>query len=97
MMNSHHTPVLFNESLEYLITDKSGIYFDGTLGFGGHSEGILLNVNKDARLIATDVDTDAFNFSKEKSIEDKTLSLDLAKKWFGVILSCCKEIQKEKE
>ena len=75
MMNSHHTPVLFNESLEYLITDKSGIYFDGTLGFGGHSEGILLNVNKDARLIATDVDTDAFNFSKEKFKDDNRIKI----------------------
>lgn len=37
-----------------------------------------------------------FNFSKEKTIEDKKLALDLAKQWFGVILNCCKEIQKEK-
>ena len=35
-----------------------------------------------------------FNFAKEKTIEDKKLALDLAKQWFGVILKCCKEIQK---
>jgi len=66
MMKIHHSPVLLNESLEYLITNKSGVYFDGTLGFGGHSEGILHNLNNDARLISTDVDEDAFKFSKEK-------------------------------
>ena len=66
MMKIHHSPVLLNESLEYLITNKSGVYFDGTLGFGGHSERILHNLNNDARLISTDVDEDAFKFSKEK-------------------------------
>jgi len=35
-----------------------------------------------------------FNFSKEKSIEDKKLALDLAKQWFGIILNCCRELQK---
>ncbi len=75
MMDIHHKPVMFNESLEYLITDKSGVYFDGTLGFGGHSEGILLNLNNDARLIATDVDTDAFNFSKLKFKNDERIKI----------------------
>lgn len=74
-MNDHHMPVLLNESLEYLINDKSGIYFDGTLGFGGHSEGILLSINKDARLIATDVDKDAFNFSRKKFSDDKRIKI----------------------
>ncbi len=37
-----------------------------------------------------------FNFSEKKSIEDKKLALDLAKQWFGIILNCCRDIQKEK-
>ncbi len=75
MMESHHTPVLLKESLEYLITDKSGIYFDGTLGFGGHSEGFLNILNSDAKLLATDVDNDAFNYSKKKFENDKRAKL----------------------
>ncbi len=71
----HHKPVLFDESIDYLITNKSGIYFDGTLGFGGHSSGILEKLNDDAVLIATDVDQDAFNYSKKNFAEEKRLKL----------------------
>lgn len=65
-MKKHHIPVLLNESLSFLITDKSGIYFDGTLGFGGHSQAILDLITKDGILISTDVDEKAFKFSKDK-------------------------------
>jgi len=75
MMKVHHSPVLLNESLEFLITDKSGVYFDGTLGFGGHSQGILHNLKNDGRLISTDVDRDAFNFSKEKFKTDDRIKI----------------------
>ncbi len=74
-MDSHHTPVLLNESLEYLVTDKSGIYFDGTLGFGGHSEEILKLLDPGALLVATDIDIDAFNFSKKKFNEEKRMNI----------------------
>ena len=40
-MSEHHTPVMLNESLDFLITNRSGIYFDATLGFAGHSTEIL--------------------------------------------------------
>lgn len=75
MMNKHHTPVLLNETLQYLITNKSGIYFDATLGFGGHSQGILDSLNNNASLISTDVDTDAFKFSKEKFNQEKRIKI----------------------
>jgi len=65
-MGDFHTPVLLNESIDYLITNKSGIYFDGTLGFGGHSSKILDTINSDGLLVSTDVDLDAFNYSKSK-------------------------------
>ncbi len=74
-MKIHHTPVLLNESIEYLITNKSGNYFDATLGFGGHTESFLKILNEDASVIATDVDKDAFAFSKEKFSEEKRIKL----------------------
>ncbi|HEX7357998.1 MAG TPA: 16S rRNA (cytosine(1402)-N(4))-methyltransferase, partial [Ignavibacteriaceae bacterium] len=58
-MIEHHIPVMLNESLDLLITDRSGIYFDATLGFAGHSSEILKRLNDDGRLVASDVDSDA--------------------------------------
>ncbi len=75
MMNDHHTPVLLNETIQYLITDKSGIYFDATLGFGGHTQEILNNLNNDGIVISTDVDIDAFKFSKKKFGEEKRIKI----------------------
>jgi 16S rRNA (cytosine1402-N4)-methyltransferase len=74
-MRAHHTPVLLNESIEHLVTNKSGIYFDATLGFGGHAEAFLKILNRDAVLAATDVDKNAFDFSKEKFIKDERVKL----------------------
>ncbi|MCJ7552596.1 MAG: 16S rRNA (cytosine(1402)-N(4))-methyltransferase RsmH, partial [Ignavibacteriaceae bacterium] len=74
-MNIHHTPVLFDECLNFLITDASGVYFDGTLGFGGHSQGILNRLNDKGRLIATDFDSDAFKFSEKRFENNKRANL----------------------
>ena len=75
MVNVHHTPVLFDKSLEYLLTNKDGIYFDATLGFGGHSAGILNFLSDKGTLVAADVDKDAFSFSEKKFSEDKRIKL----------------------
>jgi 16S rRNA (cytosine1402-N4)-methyltransferase len=70
-----HVPVLLKETIDLLITDKSGSYFDATLGFGGHSEAILQKLDPKGKLIATDVDDNAFNYCKEKFKNDKRVSL----------------------
>jgi 16S rRNA (cytosine1402-N4)-methyltransferase len=57
--DSYHTPVLFSESLNFLITDPDGLYIDGTLGGGGHSAGILGRLGKWGHLIAYDKDPEA--------------------------------------
>ena len=74
-MTVHHIPVLFDKSLEFLVTDINGTYFDGTLGFGGHSSGIQNLLGTDGSLIGTDVDQDAFSFSKKKFSDDKRIKL----------------------
>lgn len=74
-MSKPHIPVLLNESLNYLITEKNGIYFDATLGFGGHSSELLQRLDADAKVIATDVDENAFNYSKQKFISEPRISI----------------------
>lgn len=74
-MNIHHTPVLLDECLNFLITNSSGVYFDGTLGFGGHSEAILKKLNNNGKLVATDFDSDAFDFSRQKFAGDDRVSI----------------------
>lgn len=74
-MSEHHVPVMLKESLDLLITDQSGVYFDATLGFGGHSSEILKRLNSEGRLVAADVDTDAFSFSQNKFAEKSGVSL----------------------
>jgi len=60
-----HIPVLFNEVIEIFKDLKDGYIIDCTLGYGGHSLGILEN-NKDIKLICNDQDDEALNFSKER-------------------------------
>ena len=46
---THHVPVMQNEVNEYLITNLTGTYFDGTLGFGGHAANLLSKLEKKDR------------------------------------------------
>jgi len=52
-------PVLFHEVISGLQIDPSGIYVDCTFGGGGHSRGILAQLNDRGRMLAFDQDSDA--------------------------------------
>lgn len=54
-----HVTVLLEETIENLNIKPDGIYVDGTLGGGGHSEEICKNLHADGVLIGIDRDTDA--------------------------------------
>ena len=54
--NDMHQPVLLNEVTELLVTDKSGIYIDATLGLAGHSIKFLSVLNERARVFGMDWD-----------------------------------------
>jgi len=74
-MIEHHKPVLLKKSIDFLVTNPSGIYFDATLGFGGHTNEILKRLSSEGKIVATDVDEKAFGFSKEKFKNDHRVKL----------------------
>jgi len=63
-----HITVLLQEAVDALRIKPSGIYIDGTFGFGGHSRLILEKLDKSGRLIAFDKDMSAV--TKGQSIEN---------------------------
>ena len=63
--NTPHIPVLFNEVIDTFRDLEDGYIIDCTLGYGGHSLGILES-NKDIKLICNDQDDEALNFSKNR-------------------------------
>ena len=50
-MEFKHVSILFNESIDFLITDKNGIYVDCTMGGAGHSRGFASQLEKDGLLL----------------------------------------------
>ncbi|MCT4563794.1 MAG: 16S rRNA (cytosine(1402)-N(4))-methyltransferase RsmH [Maledivibacter sp.] len=65
-MEFKHETVLLNETVENLNIKPDGIYVDGTLGGGGHSELICSKLDDNGLLIGIDQDEDALRFTKEK-------------------------------
>jgi 16S rRNA (cytosine1402-N4)-methyltransferase len=54
----YHAPVMVAEVLRYLEPERGGLYLDGTLGGGGHTEAIL-ETSGTARVVGVDRDPDA--------------------------------------
>lgn len=61
-----HKPVLLNEVLDLLGVKTGGTYIDGTLGSGGHSEGIFERAGSQGRLLAIDRDVEALERSRKR-------------------------------
>jgi len=57
--------VLLQESISFLDAARGGLFFDGTVGLGGHSEAIL-GASKNARVIGTDRDPRALAYAQER-------------------------------
>ncbi|WP_191603120.1 16S rRNA (cytosine(1402)-N(4))-methyltransferase RsmH [Marinomonas algicola] len=64
-----HISVMLNESVDYLITDKNGVYVDGTFGRGGHSRLILSRLDS-GKLLGFDKDPVAIEHGNALHNED---------------------------
>ena len=63
-MEFKHTSVLLEETIDNLKIKPDGIYVDGTLGGGGHSERIVSDLKGSGRLIGIDQDGDAIEAAR---------------------------------
>ena len=66
MDNFVHIPVMLSECIDALKVKDGGVYFDGTLGGGGHSYEILKNSAPNGKLVATDLDSYAIRKASER-------------------------------
>ena len=71
---NRHIPVMLMESLENLKIKKNGVYVDGTLGLGGHSEIILQQIDS-GLLIGIDRDKDSISLSKKRLSSNNNFKL----------------------
>ena len=67
---SYHIPVLLKETIEHLNINPDGIYVDCTFGGGGHSKGILQQLNANGKLVAFDQDAAA---KKNLPVDDRII------------------------
>ncbi len=62
----YHLPALLDEAIEALNVKPEGIYIDGTLGGGGHTEAILEKLNENGRVYGFDKDETAISYCRDK-------------------------------
>jgi 16S rRNA (cytosine1402-N4)-methyltransferase len=67
-MSAYHEPVLVSEVVGYLEPGRGGLYLDGTLGGGGHSEAIL-RASPSARVVGVDRDPEAIEEARARLAE----------------------------
>jgi 16S rRNA (cytosine1402-N4)-methyltransferase len=67
-MDAYHEPVLGAEVLDLLEPHGAGLYFDGTVGGGGHSR-LILERCPECRVLAVDRDRDAIEHARNTLAE----------------------------
>ncbi len=65
-MSSFHQPVMLGETVDSLKCRPGGVYFDGTLGGGGHAYEILVRTAPDGVLVGVDRDRDALSETRRR-------------------------------
>jgi 16S rRNA (cytosine1402-N4)-methyltransferase len=60
-----HTPVLFDDVMQFLDPKPGGRFIDATLGGGGHARALLERTSPDGRLLAIDQDEQAISQARQ--------------------------------
>ena len=62
----HHVPIMVREVTDLLWPQRGGVFVDGTLGGGGHSEAILQLLPGGSRLVGIDRDETALRAASDR-------------------------------
>ena len=84
-----HIPILAQTIKELLITDKEGLYIDGTLGLGGHTKILLSALGANARIFGFDRDEKAILMAKENVADTRLSTFNLS------YLECAKVLKEQ--
>ena len=82
LMEFKHTSILLHESVDFLITDKNGIYVDCTMGGAGHSSAFAAQLETGGMLIGIDQDDDAIAAGSERLLNKFACKTVVAKSNF---------------
>lgn len=92
MAKQPHTPVLMKEFLDFFADMKLKVFFDGTLGAGGHAEAILDAHPEIQVFIGCDRDENAIDLAKERLKRFKS-KVKLVHGNFSDLDECLKELK----
>lgn len=73
-----HIPILAQTIKDLLITDKEGLYIDGTLGLGGHTKILLGALGPKAKVFGFDKDEKAILMAKENVADERLITFNLS-------------------
>ena len=82
LMEFKHTSILLHESVDFLITDKNGIYVDCTMGGAGHSSAFAAQLEAGGMLIGIDQDDDGIAAGSERLLNKFACKTVVAKSNF---------------
>ena len=81
-MEFKHTSILLAESVEFLITDKNGIYVDCTMGGAGHTSAFAAQLEAGGLMLGIDQDDDAIAAGSERLLNKFACKTAVAKSNF---------------
>lgn len=93
-MDFSHVSVLLNECIDWLVTDRDGIYVDCTLGGAGHSAEIVSHLSNQGRLVGIDQDDDALAAASER-LKDAACRVDIVKSNFKDLTNVLRRLEIE--
>ena len=73
--NYGHVPVMLEELVAAVATDRDGLYVDATYGRGGHARRLLEEISSRGRLLVVDRDADAIADARRLAARDSRVSV----------------------